>query len=145
MAVLPAHIVREFRKAYRATQITYTNQFNKIYNNAADLAKKKMKEAQKLSATDKVLASKQMQYIRTFYRPTEMREGTKKGDEGWLLTKYKPKVMKLIKKLEEAKKGNDKEKIDAAIKELKITIKKFRGKIDLFNANPEAWNRDREL
>tara|TARA_Y100001973_G_scaffold103203_1_gene169945 strand:+ start:33 stop:5420 length:5388 start_codon:yes stop_codon:yes gene_type:complete len=143
MAVAPAHIVREFNKAYKATEVTYKNQFNKIYNNAIDAAKSKVQEAKKLSTTDRARANKQMKYITTFWRPPEMR--SQKGDEGFLLVSYKKTVMGLIKELDEAKKDNDKEKIDATVEKLESTIRKIRGKIDLFNANPEAWDKDRRL
>ena len=70
---------------------------------------------------------------------------SKKGDEGFLLVEYKKTVMGLIKELEGAKKDNDKEKIDTTVEKLEATIRKIRGKIDLFNANPEAWDKDRRL
>lgn len=141
MGVGPAHVVREIKKANDSLKVTYTNQFNKIYNNAIDAAKNKVQDAK--NETDRARANKQMKYITTFWRPPEMR--SEKGDEGFLLVEYKKTVMVLIKELEGAKKDNDKEKIDATVEKLESTIRKIRGKIDLFNANPEAWDKDRRL
>lgn len=132
LAITPSHPLRELGKAYRKSQKTHEGTFRTIYNDATDLAKKKMAEA---------TTPEEKRYARKLWNKNEGKDAT-----GYLRNYYKKqKIDPLIRQLNDAKKAKNEEKVQEVLLKLNKRIRAIKAKIALFETSPKAFAADYKI